>query len=169
VYLAKNLQQVQSSFEGVAQWLAAAGTVQQLADMGYQQAANLQQQLAEAAEALQPLRPQLMQLRAADASAALLAAQEQLQTAGAALACFAIPQACNNPACSNVCGPSEAQLVGAAPASVASASRHATAAGPANAQHGASTSLCATHWQQQQRQQRQQQVAERRLAESSLV
>jgi hypothetical protein len=112
VYLAKNLQQVQSSFEGVAQWLAAAGTVQQLADMGYQQAANLQQQLAEAAEALQPLRPQLMQLRAADASAALLAAQEQLQTAGAALACFAIPQACNNLACSNVCGPSEAQLVG---------------------------------------------------------
>jgi hypothetical protein len=37
---------------------------------------------------------------------------QEMQAVGKALACFAIPQACNNPVCGNVSGPSEAQLVG---------------------------------------------------------
>jgi hypothetical protein len=36
----------------------------------------------------------------------------ELVAVGGAFACFAIPNACNNPGCSNVSGPSEAQLVG---------------------------------------------------------
>jgi hypothetical protein len=36
----------------------------------------------------------------------------ELVAVGTALACFTIPNACNNPGCSNVSGPSEAQLVG---------------------------------------------------------
>jgi hypothetical protein len=103
----------------VVGWLAAADSVQQLAALGYQPQ-ELQQQLAAAAEAL----PALMTYRNPDLSAQrryplVLAApevlkniQEQLQAAGRVLACFAIPLACNNPACRNLGGSSEAQLVG---------------------------------------------------------
>jgi hypothetical protein len=37
---------------------------------------------------------------------------QEMPAVGQALACFAIPQACNSPICGNVSGPSEAQLVG---------------------------------------------------------
>ena len=112
--LVQNLQLHQSSLADVVQWLAAAGTVQQLTALGYQPE-DMQQQLAQAAEALQPL---CSDLQTADMSisgsitAVLQAAHEQLLAASRVLACFAIPHACNNPACSNMCGPSEAQLVG---------------------------------------------------------
>ena len=50
--------------------------------------------------------------RSRAAPAVLRDMQEQLQAAGRVLTTFAIPHACNNPACANVSGPSEAQLVG---------------------------------------------------------
>jgi hypothetical protein len=93
---------------------AVAGTVQQLTALGYQ-LQDMQHQLAEAAEVLQPL---CSDLQTADMSiggsiaAVLQAAHEQLLAASRVLACFAIPHACNNPACRNTYGPSEAQLAG---------------------------------------------------------
>ena len=72
----------------------------------------MQQQLAAAADALPAL---VYDMQAADpftdghaAAVAVLV----LQAAGRVLACFAIPHACNNPACGNLASPSEAQLVG---------------------------------------------------------
>jgi hypothetical protein len=114
--IANTLQQLQSSLAGVMQWLAADSTVQQLTALGYQPH-DMQQQLSPAADALPALSNDM---QAADpftdghaaAVAALQAAQEQLLAAGRVLACFAIPHACNNPACANLAGPSEAQLVG---------------------------------------------------------
>ena len=119
--LGTNLHQLQSSLAGVVQWLAAPEIVQQLTALGYQPQ-HLQQQLAAAADALSVG----ITMQAADPSfsisstsvtltaapAVLANMQEQLQAAGRVLACCAIPHACNNPACGNVCGPWEAQLVG---------------------------------------------------------
>jgi hypothetical protein len=119
----KDLQQLQSSLADVGQWLAAAGTVQQLNAQGYQPQ-NLQEQLAQATGALGNLLNDLRLVSftggnddALDsfgnaASAVLKDVQQQLQAAGRMLACFAIPYACNNPACGNVGGAAEAQLVG---------------------------------------------------------
>jgi hypothetical protein len=119
----KNLQQLQSSLACVVQWLLAAGTVQQLAALGYQPQ-DLQQQLAATTRAVAKLTTNL---RAVDmcandanpltginsaAGAVFTDIQKQLQAAGSVLAGFAIPHACNNPVCSNLCGPSEARLVG---------------------------------------------------------
>jgi hypothetical protein len=119
----KDLQQLQSSLADVGQWLATAGTVQQLNAQGYQPQ-NLQEQLAQATGALGNLLNDLQAVNftggdddALDsfgnaASAVLKDVQQQLQAAGRMLAYFAIPYACNNPACGNVGGASEAQLVG---------------------------------------------------------
>jgi hypothetical protein len=114
--LAYNLRHLQFSLSGVVQWLAAESTVQQLTALGYQPQ-DLQQQLAAAAEALPSLSNDLQVAdQFTDGPAAtttvLQASQEQLQAAGRVLACFAIPHACNNPACANLAGPSESQLVG---------------------------------------------------------
>jgi hypothetical protein len=120
------LQQLQLSLAGVVQWLGAPGTVQQLTVLGYQPQ-ELQQQLAVLCQGSAGALPALIRdLQFAEpvvdgSSAApaeptapevLKAAQEQLQAASRVLACFAIPHACNNPACSSMCGPSKAQLVG---------------------------------------------------------
>jgi hypothetical protein len=113
--LTKNLQLLRSSLRRVVDWLAAAESVHQLAALGYQPQ-DLQQQLAAAAEAL----PVLTTYRNSNRSAqrqypgpdVLKDIQVQLQAAGRVLACFAVPHACNNPACSNLGGASEAQLVG---------------------------------------------------------
>jgi hypothetical protein len=116
--LAQNLQQLQSSLAAVAQWLAAAGTVQQLTTLGYQPV-YLQQQLTAAAHALpvatlsnSSLFPGVSSDSCSAAATLLKAAQEQLLVAGRVLSGFAIPHACNHMACSNFCCPSEAQLVG---------------------------------------------------------
>jgi hypothetical protein len=106
------LQQLQGSLGGVVQWLATTGTVQQLDSLGYQPV-ELQQQLAAATQALQKLSTSFPSSRSATAAVAVFKdIQAQLQAAGSVLTSFAIPYACNNPACGNVCGASEAQLVG---------------------------------------------------------
>jgi hypothetical protein len=148
--LAKNLLQLQSTLVAVAQWLAAASTVQQLSVLGYQ-TQDLQQQLAQAAGALQPLCNQLDAADPSAAPAALMAAQEQLLcAAGSVLACFAVPHACNNPtqAAGTCLDPQRLSWWVAAPASVLAAAQPATAGGPASVRHGASTSQCARRWQQ---------------------
>ena len=111
--LVHNLQLLQSSLAGVVKWLAAAGTVQQLTALGYQPQ-DVQQQLVGAADALLPLCTDLMTTDPFGGTMGeiLKAGQQQLQAAGKVLACFAMPHACNNLACSNVWGPSEALLVG---------------------------------------------------------
>jgi hypothetical protein len=114
--LAYKLQQLQSTLTGVVQWLAADSTVQQLTALGYQPQ-ELQQQLAAATEALPALSNDLQAANPftdgrGAAVAVLQAAQQQLLTANRVLASFAHPHACNNPACGNLSGPSEAQLVG---------------------------------------------------------
>jgi hypothetical protein len=114
--LTNHLHELQSSLADVVQWLAADSTMQQPTALGYEPQ-DLQQQLAAAADALPALSNDM---QAADpftdghaaAVEALQAAQQQLQAAGRVLACFAIPHACNNPACENLSGPSEAQLFG---------------------------------------------------------
>jgi hypothetical protein len=98
------------------QWLAAAGTEQQLSALGYHPQ-DLQQQLSAAAAALVSLTNELKTLSDSDhhsdeSESLLKAVQEQLQAAARVLSCFAIPHACNNPTCGNTAGPSEAQLVG---------------------------------------------------------
>jgi hypothetical protein len=110
--------QLQSHLNGVVQGLAAAGTVQQLTTLGYQPQ-DLQQQLAAAADALPAHGSESASAathRAAEegtaAVIALRAVREQLLAAARVLAVFAIPHACNNLTCSNMCGPLEAQLVG---------------------------------------------------------
>ena len=109
------MQLLQSSLAGVVQWLAAADTVQQLAAVGYQPQ-HLRQQLAEVVECLESSDTKLAGMFGVDAflaeAAVLKDIQQQLQAAGKVLACLAIPHACNNPACRNLCGPSEAQVVG---------------------------------------------------------
>jgi hypothetical protein len=110
------LQKLQPCLAEVVQWLAADSTMQQLITLGYQPQ-DMQQQLSPAAEALPHL---ITNLQAANPSADgvdavvafLQAAQLQLLAADRVLASFGIPHACNNPACSSLDGPSEAQLVG---------------------------------------------------------
>jgi hypothetical protein len=112
--LAHTLQQLHLSLANVVQWLAAAGTMQQLIALGYQPQ-DMQQQLAGAAEALESLcedLPTAEPLGGGGTTALLKEIQMQLHAASTVMACFAMPHACNNPACSNVSGPSEAQLVG---------------------------------------------------------
>jgi hypothetical protein len=113
--LAQTLLQLHLSLASVVQWLEAAGPMQQLTvSFGYQPQ-GMQQQLAGASEALESLCkdwPTAEPFDGGGTAALLEGIQLQLQTAGRVLACFAVPHACNNPACSNVSGPSEAQLVG---------------------------------------------------------
>jgi hypothetical protein len=97
--------------------------MQQLAALVYQPQ-DLQQQLAAATGALGKLPTDLLAVdMCADdanpltginsaAGTVFTDIQKQLQAAGSVLASFAIPHACNNPVCSNLCGPSEARLVG---------------------------------------------------------
>jgi hypothetical protein len=108
------LQQLQTSLGAVVRWLAAPGTVQQLSFLGYQ-TEELRQSTAAAAQALQTLSTRVsptQQLSITTGLAAFKDIKTQLQAAGAVLTSFAIPYACNNPACGNVCSASEAQLVG---------------------------------------------------------
>jgi hypothetical protein len=110
------LQQLHSSLTGVVQWLAAAGTVQRLTALGYDPV-NMQQTLAAPTQVLLSLSNALQDAdldpgSTATALTVLKDIQVQLQAAGRVLVRFAIPLACNNPGCGNVCGPSEAQLVG---------------------------------------------------------
>jgi hypothetical protein len=119
----QNIKLLDGLLKDVEDWLAAAGTVQQLTAVGYQPQ-DLQQQLAEVTV---PLDDLISGLQAADVGsedfnplgsvsgaelAVLSDIRQKLQAAGKVLACFAIPHACNNPGCRNVSGPSEAQLVG---------------------------------------------------------
>ena len=112
--LLANLQQLQYSLAIVVQWLDATGTVQQLTALGYQPQ-DMQQQLAEAADAMRAISTNLQAAGPSTGSSAALAvmkaAQQQLQAAGRVLTCFAVPHTCNNVFCSNLVGPSEAQLV----------------------------------------------------------
>jgi hypothetical protein len=90
--------------------------VQQLTALGYQPE-QLRQQLGVAAAALLAYMsdlPDWLAIRTDDSAtvATLKQIQEQLQAAGMVLVNFAHPHVCNNPACGNLCGPSEAQLVG---------------------------------------------------------
>jgi hypothetical protein len=110
------LQQLRFSLTGVVQWLAAAGTVQRLTALGYDPV-NMQHTLAAPTQALPSLSNALQDadLDAGSTTTALTVLKDiqvQLQAAGSVLVSFAIPHACNNPACGNMCGPSEAQLVG---------------------------------------------------------
>jgi hypothetical protein len=112
--LAKTLLQLQLSLANVVQGLAAAGTIEQLTALGHQPQ-DMQQQLAGAAEALETLckdLPTAEPVGGGGTTPLLKEIHKQLQAASTVLACFAVPHACNNPACSNVSGPSEAQLVG---------------------------------------------------------
>jgi hypothetical protein len=107
-----NVQLLHGSLSSVAQWLAAEGSGQQLGALGYD-SVGMQQGLAAATQALQSNALQVANLTAGTPTFALLKdIQQLLQAAGSVLADFAIPHACNNPACSNLCGASEAQLVG---------------------------------------------------------
>jgi hypothetical protein len=123
--IVQNLNSLHFGLEQAVKWLAADNTAQQLTALGYQPQV-LQQQLAGAANSLcwggrdtqladRPLETEddstSTIARLADATV-LKVIHEQLQAASSVLACFAIPHACNNPACRNVGGPSEAQLVG---------------------------------------------------------
>jgi hypothetical protein len=113
--LLRNLQPLQSSLADVVQWLVEPGTKQQLGALGYKPQ-KLQQQLQGIAELLLSVSSTLpasvtMPDSCSAALAGLRAAQKQLKAAGSVLASFAIRQACNNPACSNMGGPSEVQLV----------------------------------------------------------
>jgi hypothetical protein len=114
--LITNLQQLQYSLRGTVQWLAADSTVQQLTALGYQPQDMREQLVSVAVAFIAVIRDLLIADPFTDghgtAVAVLQAAQEQLQAAGRVLACFATPHACNNPACANLSGPSEAQLVG---------------------------------------------------------
>jgi hypothetical protein len=111
--LANLLRQLQSTLARPVQWLATADPVPQLTALGYQPQ-DVRQQLADAAEAFGALRTDVRAAAADPAAppALLKTVQEQLLAANTGMASFAIPLACNNPACHNVCGPSEAQLVG---------------------------------------------------------
>ena len=88
--------------------------MQQLTALGYQPY-ELRLQLAAAANACMHMQDfeNAFTCPAGDraATAMVKGIQEQLQAAGKLLAGFAMPHACNNPACSNVSGPSEARLV----------------------------------------------------------
>ena len=117
VTLVNHLLLLQDGLAAVVQWLAAPDT----AALGYQ-VQDMQQQLAEAAGGLSKGLADLTgaaaasahmtaEEKAAAASAVYEGVQQQLQAASSVLACFAISHACNNPSCSNLCGPSEARLV----------------------------------------------------------
>ena len=121
--LQMNLRWLQVSLEGVVGWLAAAGTTQQLVALGYppEELQRAAQQLAEVGCVLRSVDSDLCDIRQQHTSAdsggsavvtVFAAAQKQLQAAARILVSFAVPYVCNNPACSNVAGPSEAQLVG---------------------------------------------------------
>jgi hypothetical protein len=98
-------------------WLSGPETSAQLTAAGYDvallntkldaalQAVSALQQTSAAAEA--------EAAGAAEAAAAAAAVQlvQQLRALGKVLSTLAIPSACNNPACSNISGPSEAALV----------------------------------------------------------
>jgi hypothetical protein len=115
-HLKANLAELLPSLAAVVEWLAATDTVQQLTALGYQPE-QLRQQLGVAAAALLAFMrdlPDWVKIPYDDSAtvATLKQIQEQLQAAVKVLATFANPHACNNPACGNVCGASEAQLVG---------------------------------------------------------
>ena len=114
--LKANLAELLPSLAAVVEWLGATDTVQQLSALGYQPE-QLRQQLGVAAAALLAYMsdlPDWLKIPYDDSAtvATLKQIQEQLLAAFKVVATFANPHACNNPACGNVGGPSEAQLVG---------------------------------------------------------
>jgi len=89
------------------QWLQHGDNAAQLAAAGYDSEA-VKQQLQDAAATLEPFS---IPKHAWD-HAVINHGVEQLQALGLTLTALAIPLACNNPACSNLSGASELQLVG---------------------------------------------------------
>jgi hypothetical protein len=108
----------------ISKWLHMCDTPTELAALGYAATAAapavLQAQLDGLSAGTEQLQGYVLFDFAAPLTAArnqkgmqlLAAVQQQLQAVRQSLTAFAIPHACNNPACSNVSGPSEAQLVG---------------------------------------------------------
>lgn len=84
-------------------WLREEGRVQELEAAGYEVSQLLQQleQLLETSQAVAEAAD------AADALAAFGQLAQQLQVVGVALNRLAVPQACNNPSCSNMAGVTE--------------------------------------------------------------
>jgi hypothetical protein len=91
----------------VEQWLQAGHSAQELSAIGYQPATLLVQM----SEAVAPSAAQLLAAGEARADAVLSVLTGGLQAKGSPLTSFAVPHCCNNPACLNTAGPSEAQLV----------------------------------------------------------
>jgi hypothetical protein len=96
-------------------WLQAGPTAEELSAMGYEPEALLDQ----LSEAVAPSDTELLSVANCAASGAegqaradkvLSALRDWLQAVGT-LTSFAVPHCCNNPACVNTAGPSEAQLV----------------------------------------------------------
>jgi hypothetical protein len=111
------LPELSASAAEVHSWLAAQHNSQQLEASGYSTTALLRQlrslhavSLLTAATASAPKDSAARPAESSSSNCASLC--EQLCAAGTALTAFAIPNACNNPTCANVSGPSEAQIVG---------------------------------------------------------
>jgi hypothetical protein len=109
------LVSIASQAAAASQCLTAASNRQQLAAMGYELQPLLtalqKRPLVAAALGVRTAR-QALNSSMTRGQEALAEFCQLLQAAGRALTAFAIPVACNNPACSNASGPSEAQLVG---------------------------------------------------------
>lgn len=104
----ENLSLVMTSMSvlhgNVEQWLQAGPVAAELSAMGYAPGTLLQQ--------LQDATGLLSAGLGGDESASQLSVlTDVLQAASRVLTCFAVPHCCNNPACVNAAGPSEAQLV----------------------------------------------------------
>jgi hypothetical protein len=95
----------QQALATVVQLLECKPCAANLAEQGYD-SKGLLQQFREAAGALEQLPNGAQEWREMCSAASV-----QLEAAGLALVGFATPYACNNPACSNVSGPSELLLV----------------------------------------------------------
>jgi hypothetical protein len=91
----------------VVAWLAQGSNAQEADVLGYD-SVSLQQQLQDLQAAEDLLTADDVEQTVELAPAVV----QKRQAAGLSLTAFAIPHACNNLSCSNVSGPSEAQLVG---------------------------------------------------------
>jgi hypothetical protein len=142
-------------------WLqhsSSNGTVSaQLAAAGYI-TGDLQSQIQQAVDAIEAAAAAGVQSGRGTAHAAdsVGLASSSLTAVGQALTSLPIPDACNNPACMNLTKLSEVQLVNGKSACVVGAVWPTTAAGPASASTGSSTSLRARrcklyrpNWQQE--------------------
>lgn len=96
-----------------AEWLARADVQAQLQAAGYrpEMLQQMQQAAAEFQEALAPLRSGSAEAQQQDGAAAVLAFEPKVLALGEALTLPAIPEACNNPACRNLRGLKEKNLV----------------------------------------------------------